>query len=174
MRQTLSKAKLPSPQLAVWSKPPLFMAQSSRFTKTTPRFPLADLRIPAAQPLSIQSSSPGRGAAGGAGEGSPQMSGDPSQRQSCPAASGLIGAGLGYRTWERRSPKQHSEQVARLPRPGGRSALRPLHLAQKANALGRKHLKRTPHLLAKGKSPSPKPRFRIPRTPPPANTRSGR
>jgi hypothetical protein len=123
MRQTLSKAKLPSPQLAVWSKPPLFMAQSSRFTKTTPRFPLADLRIPAAQPLSIQSSGPGRGAAGGAGEGSPQMSGDPSPRQSCPAASGLTGAGLGYRTWERRfqvwSPKQHSEQVARLPRPGG-------------------------------------------------------
>lgn len=123
MRQTLSKAKLPSLQLAVWSKPPLFMAQSSRFTKTTPRFPLADLRIPAAQPLSIQSSGPARGGAGGAGEGSPQMSGDPSPRQSCPAASGLTGAGLGYGTWERRfpvrSPKQRSEQVARLPRPGG-------------------------------------------------------
>lgn len=102
MRQTLSKAKLPSLQLAVWSKPPLFMAQSSRFTKTTPRFPLADLRIPAAQPLSIQSSGPGRGAAGGAGEGSPQMSGDPSPRQSCPAASGLTRSGLGYRTWGRR------------------------------------------------------------------------
>lgn len=37
------------------------MAQSSRFTKTTPRFPLADLRIPAAQPLSIQRSGPGGG-----------------------------------------------------------------------------------------------------------------
>lgn len=32
---------------------------------------------------------------------------------------------------------------------------------------GEKHLKRTPHLLAKGKSPSPKPSSRIPRTPPP-------
>lgn len=121
MRQTLSKATLPSLQLAVWSKPPLFMAQSSRFTKTTPRFPLADLRIPAAQSLSIQSSGPGAGEWGGGGEPTDVWRPEPetklprSQRahRSGPEAQNL------ERRFQVRSPKQHSEQVSRLPRPGG-------------------------------------------------------
>jgi hypothetical protein len=59
---------LPSLQVAVWSKPPLFTTQSSHFTKTTPRFPFADLCIPAAQSPFIQHS-------GTRGEGRPQTSG---------------------------------------------------------------------------------------------------
>lgn len=124
MRQTLSKATLPSLQLAVWSKPPLFMAQSSRFTKTTPRFPLADLRIPAAQSLSIQSSGPGAGGGcGGRGGGEPTDVWRPELETKLPRSQRAHRSGPGAPNLERRfqvrSPKQHSEQVSRLPRPGG-------------------------------------------------------
>lgn len=60
----------PSLQAAVQSKPPLFTTQSSRFTKTTPRFPFADLCIPADQSPFIHHSQ-----TRGGGWGKPQTSG---------------------------------------------------------------------------------------------------
>lgn len=129
--------------------------------------PTSAYQQPSRSPFRAQAR--GRGGAGGAGEGSPQMSGDPSPRQSCPAASGLTGAGLGHRTWsvgsksgppnnaQNKSPGSHALAVSALATPS-----RP-----ESKRAGEKDLKRTPHLLAKGKSPSPKLRLRVPRTPSP-------
>lgn len=98
------------------------------------------------------------------------MSGDPSPRQSCPAARGLTGAGLGHRTWsvgsksgppnntQNKSPGSHALAVSAPATPS-----RP-----ESKRAGEKHLKRTPHLVLsvelRDKSPSPKPRLRVPRT----------
>lgn len=141
MRQTLSKATLPSLQLAVWSKPPLFMAQSSRFTKTTPRFPLADLRIPAAQSLSIQSSGPGAGGGvrGARGRGAHRCLETRARDKAAPQPAGsrerAWGTELGASV-PSPVPQTTLRTSLQAPTPW-RSALWPLHLAQKANAPGR-------------------------------------
>lgn len=147
MRQTLSKAKLPSLQLAVWSKPPLFMAQSSRFTKTTPRFPLADLRIPAAQPLSIQSSGPGRGG-GGRGGGEPTDVWRPEPETKLPRSQRAHQIGPRVPNLGASVPSPVPQTTLRTSRQDPtpwRSALRPLHLSQKANT-GEKTLEADPTL----------------------------